>query len=63
MTLPAGRLPAYPPCQAIRDRFGVSATLYYQRLGQLIDTAAALRADPVTVKPATGRLREQRRVA
>jgi hypothetical protein len=42
--------------QAIRERFGVAATRYYQRLNQLIDTEQALEFDPVVV----GRLRRQR---
>lgn len=36
--------------QAIRDRFGVSAVTFYQRLNQLIDTEAALAHDPVLVR-------------
>jgi hypothetical protein len=35
--------------QAIRARFGIGATTYYQRLNHLIDIPAALEADPVTV--------------
>lgn len=35
--------------QAIRVRFGMGATAYYQRLNALLDTAEALEADPVTV--------------
>lgn len=42
--------------QAIRDTFGMSATRYYQLLNALIDSPAALAADPVTV----GRLRRLR---
>ena len=33
----------------IHDRFGWTATRYYQVLNALIDTPAALAADPVTV--------------
>ena len=36
--------------QTIRQRFGVSPTVYYQRLSRLIDRPAAWAADPVTVK-------------
>ncbi|GAB3856821.1 DUF3263 domain-containing protein [Micromonospora andamanensis] len=35
--------------QAIRDRFGLSATRYYQLLNALLDNPAALAADPVLV--------------
>lgn len=42
--------------QAIRDLFGMSATRYYQVLNALIDTPAALAADPMLVK----RLRRMR---
>ncbi|QOC90046.1 DUF3263 domain-containing protein [Micromonospora craniellae] len=35
--------------QAIRDRFGLSATRYYQLLNALLDSPAALAADPVLV--------------
>ena len=42
--------------QAIRDLFGMSATRYYQVLNGLIDTPAALAADPMLVK----RLRRMR---
>ncbi|MGW0506363.1 DUF3263 domain-containing protein [Micromonospora sp. NPDC003241] len=35
--------------QAIRDRFGLSATRYYQLLNGLLDNPAALAADPVLV--------------
>lgn len=34
---------------AIRERFGLGATNYYQRLNRLIDTQEALAFDPVTV--------------
>lgn len=36
--------------QAIRDEFGLSATRYYRILGELIDSPAALRHDPMLVK-------------
>ena len=36
--------------QAIRDLFDMSATRYYQILGGLIDTQAALAFDPMLVK-------------
>lgn len=36
--------------QAIRDRFGLSSTRYHQQLNALIDSPAALRADPMLVK-------------
>lgn len=36
--------------QAIRDRFGVSPTRYYQILNELIDKQEAVRADPMLVK-------------
>ena len=42
--------------QAIRERFGIAATRYYQRLNQLIDSEQALEFDPVVV----GRLRRLR---
>lgn len=42
--------------QAIRDRFGVSSTRYYQLLNALLDNPAALAHDPVLV----GRLRRLR---
>ncbi|MDM4721090.1 DUF3263 domain-containing protein [Micromonospora sp. WMMA1363] len=42
--------------QAIRDRFGLSATRYYQLLNALLDKPAALAAAPVLV----GRLRRLR---
>ena len=34
----------------IRERFGMSATRYYQELNGLIDTQAALAYDPLLVK-------------
>jgi hypothetical protein len=42
--------------QAIRDRFELSATRYYQLLNALLDNPAALEHDPVLV----GRLRRLR---
>jgi Protein of unknown function (DUF3263) len=42
--------------QAIRDRFDLSATRYYQLLNALLDNPAALAHDPVLV----GRLRRLR---
>jgi hypothetical protein len=45
---------------AIRDLFGVSATIYYARLNALIDRPEAYAAEPVLVKRLL-RLRESRR--
>jgi hypothetical protein len=45
---------------AIRETFGMSATVYYQRLNALIDKPAALAADPMLVRRLV-RLRDQRR--
>ena len=42
--------------QAIRERFGLSDSRYYQLLNELIDRPEALEADPVLVK----RLQAQR---
>lgn len=42
--------------QEIRELFGMTTTQYHQRLNQLLDTEAALAADPLLVK----RLRRQR---
>lgn len=36
--------------QAIRDRFGLSATRYYQVLNALLERPEAMAFDPVTVK-------------
>lgn len=36
--------------EAIREEFGVSSARYYQLLGALIDTPAALVEDPMLVK-------------
>jgi len=45
--------------QAVRDKFGMSATRYYQTLNGLIDNPAALAQDPLLVKRLR-RLREAR---
>lgn len=42
--------------RVVRERFGMSATRYYQILNELIDTPAALVEDPMLVR----RLRRQR---
>lgn len=42
--------------QAVRERFDMSATRYYQLLNALLDKPEALRADPMLVK----RLRRMR---
>lgn len=36
--------------QAIRDRFGVSPTRYYQRLRDVVMDPASLAVDPATVR-------------
>jgi hypothetical protein len=36
--------------EAVRAEFGMSATRYYRLLGELIDSPAALRHDPMLVK-------------
>ncbi|MCU1438860.1 MAG: hypothetical protein JWP66_1947 [Naasia sp.] len=36
--------------EAIREEFGISAARYYQLLGMLIDSPAALAHDPMLVK-------------
>ena len=46
--------------QSIRERFAWSPTRYYQALNNLIDTEAALAADPLLVKRLR-RLRDARR--
>ncbi len=46
--------------QAIRDRFGLSAVAFYQRLNQLLNTEAALAAEPLLVKRLQ-RVRDARR--
>lgn len=45
--------------QAIREKFGLSATRYYQILNALIDTEGALAHDPLLVKRLR-RLRDHR---
>lgn len=45
--------------QVVRDAFGLSATRYYQVLNRLIDSDAALAAEPLLVKRLR-RLRAQR---
>lgn len=45
----------------IRERFGESATRYYQRLAALIDNPAATAYDPMTVRRLQ-RLRDARRL-
>lgn len=44
----------------VRDRFGISPTVYYNRLNQLIDRPEAMAADPMTVRRLQ-RLRDMRR--
>lgn len=46
--------------QAIRENFGVSATRYYQLLGELIDRSEAMAHDPMLIKRLR-RLRATRR--
>ncbi len=36
--------------QAIKDRFNVSATRYYQLLNELLENPAAMQHDPILVK-------------
>ena len=45
--------------EAIREEFGISAARYYRILGELIDSPAALRHDPMLVKRLQ-RMREAR---
>lgn len=45
--------------QAVREKFDMSSTRYYQVLNALIDTEAALEADPLLVRRLR-RLRAQR---
>lgn len=45
-----------PKTDAIRDRFGISASTYYRRLHALIDDPEALAADPLLIR----RLRRDR---
>ncbi|MFV0428319.1 MAG: DUF3263 domain-containing protein [Arachnia sp.] len=51
-----------PKEQAIMERFGMSATKYYQRLNVLLDQEAALAYRPLLVKRLR-RLRSQRQAA
>ncbi|GAA4377934.1 DUF3263 domain-containing protein [Agromyces bauzanensis] len=51
-----------PKADAIREEFGISAARYYRILGELIDSPAALRHDPMLVKRLQ-RMREARAVA
>jgi hypothetical protein len=44
----------------IRERFGISSTIYYARLNRLIDRPDAMAADPMTVRRLQ-RLRTARR--
>lgn len=53
---------AVPKEQAIMERFGTSATRYYQRLNLLIDMPSALEHKPLLVKRLR-RLRAQRQAA
>ncbi|MFF2275308.1 DUF3263 domain-containing protein [Agromyces sp. NPDC058126] len=48
--------------EAIRDEFDISAARYYRILGELIDSPAALRHDPMLVKRLQ-RMRSARRAA
>lgn len=48
--------------RAVRDEFGMSTTRYYQILNALIDSSAALAAEPMLVRRLR-RLRGQRRSA
>ena len=48
--------------QAVHDQFGMSAHRYYQALNALLDSPAALAADPVLVKRLR-RLRAERQRA
>lgn len=46
---------------AIKERFGLSATQYYQQLNKLADTQEALAADPLLVKRIQRRRASRRR--
>lgn len=46
---------------AIKERFGVTATQYYQQLNKLADTAEALAADPLLVRRIQRRRGNRRR--
>lgn len=47
--------------QGIRERFNMSAARYYQLLNRLLDTEAALAADPILVKRLRRRREERQR--
>ncbi len=51
-----------PKEAAIREELGISSTRFYELLNELLDRAAALEYDPLTVKRAR-RLRDERRRA
>jgi hypothetical protein len=51
-----------PKEQAIRDRLDLSATRYYQLLGELLDSTEAEAYDPLVVRRLR-RLRDRRRRA
>jgi hypothetical protein len=51
-----------PKEQSIRDQFGLSATRYYQLLGQLLDSPDALEYDPLLLRRLR-RMRDRRRRA
>lgn len=51
-----------PKEQAIRERIGLSATRFYQELNRLIDTEAALAAEPLLVKRLR-RIRDRRQLS
>jgi hypothetical protein len=51
-----------PKEQAIKRRFGLSATRYYQLLGELLDSADALEYDPLLLRRLR-RMRDRRRRA
>lgn len=44
----------------VRERFGISPTVYYARLNRLLDRPEAMAADPMTVRRLQ-RLRDARR--
>lgn len=46
---------------AVKERFGMSATQYYQQLNKLADTQEALAADPLLVKRIRRRRATRRR--
>lgn len=47
--------------KAIRDKFDLSATAFYQQLNRIIDTREALERDPLTVKRLQRMRRERQR--